>query len=518
MTVQLRSSVAVAAILLLSSCGGGSDDGAGPDPDTTPASVVLTPAVDTILLGGSAQLGVAVKNAAGESVSATISWGSSDPALATVNSTGLVQALQPGIVWIHATVNTLRDSTRVYLAPIVTVTRRLPSLFAGDTTLLYGTFARLGGAIVTPSDSTFWTSTDPSVATVSQAGVVTGTAPGTAVIRLSSSGYRDSQVVVVLPRAPRVNRQIAYLREVIRPGDGARINALFVASPDGSGEVRIGMVDSYVLEYHWSNSGNRIVVWHGQFNGIGETGFSLYDPDGTNRLPLPVEARSARFSPDDTRIVYHQGEGSGVVITVANSNGTNARALTVVGGANEVNPEWSPDGRQIAYRETPCNRLWVMDADGSYPRELVATGACDLRWSPDGKEIAYAKGNGIWAVNVETGVSRPLSPNCNSSSCVFPIHGTVDWRYDGLKVAMGVQEGTPQLSITNRDGTAVIPVDLGAARAGMDIDTRPSWSPSGELIAATGGTVDSLDPNATRIKIVNADGSGLVPGPLGFRV
>ena len=58
-------------------------------------------------------------------------------------------------------------------------------------------------------------------------------------------------------------------------------------------------------------------------------------------------------------------------------------------------PQISPDGQRIVYtriwidqmKDRGASMLWLMEADGSRPRQLLEGG--DARWSPDGTRIAY---------------------------------------------------------------------------------------------------------------------------------
>ncbi|MFG2000745.1 protein kinase [Spirillospora sp. NPDC048911] len=65
-------------------------------------------------------------------------------------------------------------------------------------------------------------------------------------------------------------------------------------------------------------------------------------------------------------------------------------------GVKTNDPEWSPDGKQIAYtRGTyPKGHIWVMDADGRNDHQLTkgSEHEMDPNWSRDGKWLAYVRG------------------------------------------------------------------------------------------------------------------------------
>jgi TolB protein len=68
-----------------------------------------------------------------------------------------------------------------------------------------------------------------------------------------------------------------------------------------------------------------------------------------------------------------------------------ARQLTEASGG-AYDPDWSPDGRRIAFtlRSGARNDVWVMRADGSGVRQVTTTGSCRApAWSPDGNWIAF---------------------------------------------------------------------------------------------------------------------------------
>jgi eukaryotic-like serine/threonine-protein kinase len=57
--------------------------------------------------------------------------------------------------------------------------------------------------------------------------------------------------------------------------------------------------------------------------------------------------------------------------------------------AQGYGPVWSPDGSRIAYSDA-ANRLAVMHADGSSPRELSDLQSNGPAWSPEGSRVVFA--------------------------------------------------------------------------------------------------------------------------------
>jgi TolB protein len=77
-------------------------------------------------------------------------------------------------------------------------------------------------------------------------------------------------------------------------------------------------------------------------------------------------------------------------------DGGNLRRLTRRGGPDELNPNWSPDGNNIAYEQISLfnvrqSDIWLMNADGSSKRRITATRVYETNpaFSPDGTQIAF---------------------------------------------------------------------------------------------------------------------------------
>ena len=168
------------------------------------------------------------------------------------------------------------------------------------------------------------------------------------------------------------------------------------------------------------------------------------------------------------------GSASGDVLWTMGADGTGARRVTRSRVIAEVEPEWSPDGRRIAYSRSEwcptepfsvCNRIWTVNADGSDARRLIprrvpgplANRAVSFHaptWSPDGRRIVYQR----WD----------------------------DEGGDCCEVFVMNADGSGQRKLTRRPG----------------FDGGPAWSPGGGLIAFVSGGEDPV------IYVMPADGSG----------
>jgi TolB protein len=68
-------------------------------------------------------------------------------------------------------------------------------------------------------------------------------------------------------------------------------------------------------------------------------------------------------------------------------------------------PDWSPDGRRLAYTARRAGRhdVWICQADGSNAYQVTTAGTCRApAWSPDGAWLTYLSAQTgtfeLWAV------------------------------------------------------------------------------------------------------------------------
>lgn len=83
-----------------------------------------------------------------------------------------------------------------------------------------------------------------------------------------------------------------------------------------------------------------------------------------------------------------------IPLDTAGTRATGPPAVFLRSTESDAHPDFSPDGRHIAFTSarSGAGELWVCDADGSNLRQLTHLGAHVLsypKWSPDGKSIVF---------------------------------------------------------------------------------------------------------------------------------
>jgi TolB protein len=116
-------------------------------------------------------------------------------------------------------------------------------------------------------------------------------------------------------------------------------------------------------------------------------------PPGRNTLYLtPI------FSPDGNSVIYsREGENGSDLFSVSINGGEPPHQLTAGRGTVNTNPTMSPDGRRIAFVSGRLGRpeLYIMDSDGTNVNVLTdydfseKNYRSDPDWSPDGRLVAY---------------------------------------------------------------------------------------------------------------------------------
>jgi uncharacterized protein YjdB len=117
----------------------------------------------------------------------TLSWTSSNPSVATVSDSGLVQALSAGT----ATITVAASDINQIDSCVITVSRiDITHISLNITSTISGTGTQQLSAIISPSNANYpdlkWTSSNLGTAKVNNSGLVTGVTSGTSVITVST--------------------------------------------------------------------------------------------------------------------------------------------------------------------------------------------------------------------------------------------------------------------------------------------------------------------------------------------
>lgn len=211
MKTALSTALSVAALVamtLSSACGGG-DGGSGPPPVTVASVAITSPAGPTSFqtLGRTRQFAAQPKDAAGANMTATVTWASSNPAIASVSNAGLVTAVANGTAGITASAGTqVSSQLMVTVTQVSAAITGIPATVTfgalGSTKQLTGTIADSGGSTVAGAGAPAFTRAGAGTnATVTAGGLVTSTGLGIGDTVVATAGS-------VVVRAPIVVTQV----------------------------------------------------------------------------------------------------------------------------------------------------------------------------------------------------------------------------------------------------------------------------------------------------------------------
>ena len=313
------------------------------------ASVAVTPATATVLGSETAQLSVAVKNAAGARLfGRPVTWSSGDQSIATVSATGIVTGLVAGTTTITATVEGKGSSASVTVA-----------------------FVDL------PSPIAFHSNRSGSLQ------IYVMTRGGAPLVRLTNTTAAN-----VRPSWSPDGAKLAFTS--VRDGNWE----IYVMNADGSGQTRLTNNAATDDVSAWSPGGAKIA-----FASDRDGNYEIYvmNADGTNQARLTNSSATdywPAWSPDGAKLAFVSDRDGNYEIYVMNADGTNLTRLTS-NNTVDFSPTWSPDGTRIAFHCDPDGtenlEICVINADGTNLVRLTNNPALDEfpAWSRDGAKILF---------------------------------------------------------------------------------------------------------------------------------
>lgn len=463
-------------------------DGAGSAAEVTVAQelarVSVTPGAPLLdALGATAQLAAAPQDANGYDMGGgPFTWASSDEAVATVSSSGLVTAVANGDAIIsattedvegHADLTVAQRATRVSLTPAGASISGL----AGTRQFTVAAWDAGNSPIPGPWINATWTSLNPHVAAVDAvAGTATGVGAGQVPIGVDVDGVVEYALLSVLaPEWPRVN-----LWAEMESGIQERVEGVWGTSADNV----FAAAGSHVLRY----DGNR---WRSVFQDHASLLMGVW---GSSDQDVYVVGNAAR-------VLHYDGVSwslvsSGMSDMLSTAWGTSPRDIFAVSWDGTIvhfdGSHWSSMGKPAA---VDLHGLWGTSGTDVYTvGQQVALQYDGAAWNDISTGVSRnieglwgAAGNEVYAGGVDGNVFRYNGTQWTRIAFELPMFIDAAWGSSATDIYFAGADSLGNAAILHYDGTrwwtlyhSRIPETILAL-----------WgAPTGELYAVgTGGTI-----------------------------
>lgn len=325
------------------------------------SAVIVTPDVVGLSPGGSIQLNARAEDAQGRPLPGRrVAWSSSNAQVASVDNAGRVTAHSSGSAQITATIDGVSGEAHIAVTPApvasVDVTPAASKLAIGDTVRLTatprdGNGAPLGGRAVS------WSSSDPALATVDNAGLVRAFAAGNVTITATVGGVPGTATVEIATPVARID--VTPPNAQVAPGGTVQLTT---TARDASGAAIPGVAIA------WSTSASGVAtvdnagVVRGVAAGTATVTATGGGATGTAKVDVVVPVASVDVTPGTAQI-----STGGTVKLTATPRASNGAALT---------------GRPVAWSTTDPT---IATVDGTGLVTGVGAGSATIRATSEGQ-------------------------------------------------------------------------------------------------------------------------------------
>ena len=403
------------------------------------AGVRVTPASVSVEACHATQLVAEVQDLHGQALSGrSVYWSSADPSVVSVDGNGLVSAQGNGSTTLYATAEGVTGTAGAIgmMTPRIAF-MRVPAGGFGSTQIVIMADCGAGQTYVTPvSQQNFDPEWSPDGVTLFYWGYH---GPG-------GSGFADIYANRPLGGSERNLTNTQNVNEIIS-----------VWSPI---QTNLGILYNRNASSTWD-------VWR-------------MNTDGTGQMPVLTGTFNFSASPDGQQIAYESNCG----VRVSNIDGTNDRQL-IPGDCSSRLPVWSPDGARVAL--ITQRKLHVVRPDGSGlvplspEAAVIGSSPAHFSWSPDGRQVAYRQDIGVYSPLDGSGpvtyVGDVVIANADGSGSI-DVGGTrgsdrPTWTPDGRVLFTRGSRPSEyhEIMLMNSDGTAQTRLTTGYW------DQEPRWRP-----------------------------------------
>ncbi len=293
------------------------------------SAVTVTPVTANVNVGATQALTANVTAVGGASTA--VNWTSSNPAIASVSGTGVVTGVAAGSASITAT--SAFDASKSAFATItvvatpavvsVVITPLTANVVIGTPVTLNATVTVVNGA----SQALNWSTSNPAIATVSQAGVLTGVTAGTVTVTATSvfDNTKSSSIQATIVQPPPSVTSV-----VVTPSAPAAM----VVGGTVALTATVTALNGASTAVNWttSNPGVATVSQSGQVTGVGVgsatiTATSVFDGTKAGTASVTVNA-----APGVTAVTLSNVPTALIVGTTAQLN----VVVSTVGGASDA--------------------------------------------------------------------------------------------------------------------------------------------------------------------------------------
>lgn len=253
--------------------------------------------------------------------------------------------------------------------------------------------------------------------------------------------------------------------------ENATDSDVWLVSTSGGEPIRLTTSKKNDNQPRWSPDGRRIAFISAREE---KPQIFLISPTGGEAEKLTDSksgVQSFAWSPDSSRLAY-----------VAQQEMT----------ADEEKKQKDKDDPQVFDKNFKFSRIWIIDVKTKKAQEVIKSdyAAADPQWSPDGRSMAYttvptpkaddSSLSDIWVVDIESGRQRKLVENDGPDS-------SPRWSPDGRQIAYLTRPA--KLGVIGQAGLSVIASEGGTPRAIASSFAyqpgAPRWSQNGQTIFFT---------------------------------